>query len=187
MHRFDVKVVAPVRWKGAGARDLLLLIVRPLAYRPTRHSRLLYREPAYLLSSDPTLSVAQLLQAYLWRWEMEVAFHEEKRLLGLREAQVRTEPAVQTAPAFVAAMYGYLHLAAMQAGLQIPPLARPGWQRPKPQERCTAGHLLGLLRAELWGRALGVNIRSFTTPPTADTKAPVILSPPAAAVIYAQG
>ena len=82
-HDFEVKVVSPVRWRAAGNNNLTLVIIRPLAYRPSRGSRLLYREPAYLISTQENLDLALLLQAYLWRWEIEVAFRDEKQLLGL--------------------------------------------------------------------------------------------------------
>jgi len=185
IHDFDVKVIGPIRWKGAGARDLSLIVIRPLAYRPTRKSKLLYRDPAYLLCSEVSLSVELVLQAYLWRWEIEVVFRDEKTLLGLGEAQVRTDPAVAHVPAFVAAMYAYLHLAAALAGVRAPILPRPKWRRPKPDERCSTGHLIGLLRTELWGRALGVVFRGFDDQPHAVTKPPKIENQTAAAVIYA--
>jgi len=184
---FAVKVVAPVRWKGAGNRDLTLVVVRPLAYRPRRGARLLYREPAYLLCSEVALPIPQLLQAFLWRWETEVSFREEKSLLGMGEAQVRTTPAVETVPAFVAAMYAYLQVAAAAAeGACAGRLARPKWQTDTAGGRCTTSQLQGLLRAELWGRALGVNIEGFASRSEVDTKPLKIDSTPAAALFYAQ-
>ena len=106
--------------------------------------------------------------------------------MGLGEAQVRTDPAVAVVPAFVAAMYAYLHLAAALAGVRAPILPRPKWRRPKPNERCSTGHLIGLLRTELWGRALGVIFRGFDSQPDLNTKPPKIETHAAAAVIYAQ-
>ena len=48
------------------------------------------------------------------------------------------------------------------------------------------GHSIGLLRTELWGRALGAIFRGFDSQPDANTKPPKITSHAAAAVIYAQ-
>lgn len=187
VHTFHVKTVAPVRWKAAGERDLLLLVVRPLAYRPRKGSRVLYREPAYLLCSTLTLPLAELLQAFLWRWETEVAFREEKSLLGMGEAQVRTTPAVALLPAFVAAMYAYLHVAGAAAHEHCRNrLTLPKWRVTSPQARCTTSQLQGLLRAELWGRALGVTIGGFGNVPQTHPKPLKIDSAPAAAIIYAQ-
>jgi len=187
VHRFDVKVVGPVRWKGAGAKDLCLIVIRPLAYRKTATSKLLYRDPAYLVCADPSLPLEVILQAYLWRWEIEVTFREEKTLLGLGEAQVRTEPAVANVPAFVAAIYAYLHLAARMAGVRPPVLPMPKWRRHNQHDRCTTGNLIGLLRGELWGRALGLNLKAFGPQSNAITKPSKIPNDLAAAVIYAHG
>lgn len=183
-HQFEVKVVSPVRWAGAGERDLLLLVIRPLAYRPTKHSRLLYRQPAYLLCTDPTLAPAQILQTYLWRPEIELAFRDEKTIIGLGEAQVRNQRAISAAPIFAAAVYAYLHLAAITAGLRTTLLPRPKWQRTPPAERYTTGRLLGLLRGELWGRALGVNLDGFAAHPDLTMNALKSQDNAAAAVLY---
>jgi hypothetical protein len=185
VHDFELKVVDPVRWKGAGDRDLRLIVIQPLAYRPTKGSKLLYREPAYLLCTDPKLSVETILQAYLWRWEIEVTFREEKTILGLGEAQVRTSPTVANVPSFIAAIYAYLHLAAASTRLRAPILPRPKWRQPKQQDRCTTGNLISLLRTELWGRALGVIFNGFDNE-LDDNKKPLKMPNAAAsAVIYA--
>jgi hypothetical protein len=57
MHSFEVKTIAPLRWLGTGARDVRIIIIRPLAYRPKKGARLLYREPGYLICTDPTMSL----------------------------------------------------------------------------------------------------------------------------------
>ncbi len=76
---------------------------------------MLYRQLAYLICTDLGLSVEELFQAYLWRWEIEVNFRDEKTLLGCGEAQVRTENTVQEIPAFIVAMYAFLLLASHRA------------------------------------------------------------------------
>jgi hypothetical protein len=183
---FEVKAVGAVRWRAAGARDLRLVIIRPLAYRLSQGGRLLYREPAYLLCSDPQLDLAQLVQAYLWRWEIEVNFRDQKTLLGMGQAQVRTAGAVERVPALIAAAYGFLHLALAQTGAQDGTLPRPRWQRPKPGERCSSARAIGLLRAQLWGRALGVeNFSHFVENQQALTKSQKFIPHPASAIFYA--
>ncbi len=103
---FDIKTVTPLRWKHAGGdRQLLLLIVRPVAYRLKQGADLNYRKPAYLICTDPTLAPQQILQSYLWRWEIEVDFRDEKTLLGFGEPQVRTAAAVRTTSAFFVFVY----------------------------------------------------------------------------------
>ena len=81
-HIFNVKVLSDVRWKKAGGKNLQVVVIRPLSYRLTKKSRLLYRQPAYLVCSDTGLKIEQILQAYLSRWELEVNFREEKTLFG---------------------------------------------------------------------------------------------------------
>lgn len=184
-HSFDVKVVGPVRWTGAGDRDLRLIIIRPLAYRPSKASPILYRNPAYIICTDHTLDLATILQAYLWRWEVEVSFRDLKTLIGLGEAQVRNQNSVVRLPAFLAAVYAYLQLAAIRAGLRCDAVALPKWRQSKPQSRCTTTQMISLLRTELWAKALRVNLTDFVTRNPATHNPKQMLTDTAAAVIYA--
>jgi hypothetical protein len=89
-HQFEIKLIRDVRWKAAGAdRNLSLLIVRPIAYRVRQGAKLDYHAPAYLLCTDPALSPQQILQAYLWRWEIEVNFRDEKTLILKKAVELR--------------------------------------------------------------------------------------------------
>jgi len=188
VHDFHVKTIAPCRWKNAGGRDCRIVVIRPLGYRPAKGKRLLYRDPAYLLCTDPSLSLEHLVQFYAWRWEIELNFREEKTLLGAGEAQVRTPQAVAALPAFKVAAYALLLLAsnAMAAEKLLPP-PRPKWQeRTGEQSRLSTGQLIGRLRVELWGKALGVeNNEGFMKKPRAFTKPMKIENAAPQAVIYA--
>ncbi len=73
-HAFDVKRLPSVRWKGTGDKTVQVVIVRPLAYRPRKGSRLLYRNPVYLLCTDTAMSLENIVQSYHWRWEMRLPF-----------------------------------------------------------------------------------------------------------------
>jgi len=186
---FSIKSIGPVRWRPAGGhRDLRLIIVRPLAYRPRKGARLLYHKPAYLLCTDPTLDEQQILQAYLWRWEIEVNFRDEKSLLGAGEARVYTDPAVERLPQFRVATYAFLLLAAQQMRQRLDTLPQPKWRRPDPKrrERWTTAQLLSHLRAEVWGKALGlVNYSGFVNGNHNTTKPEKIENTLASAVLYA--
>lgn len=189
-HTFDVKVVGPLRWKSAGGQDLQLVIVRPIAYRPRKGARLLYRDPAYLICSDTTLPVEQLLQAYLWRWEIEVNHREEKTLMGAGEAQVRTETAVASAPTFAIACYALMHVAAAQAGIQTNGLPLPKWRRSEPPRRCSSEQLIQRVRAEMWGKAMRLpetNFNGFESEQRATRSHFNSVSTAASAVFYASG
>ena len=150
-HTLHYKTLTPVLWRsGAGTRPLRLIVIRPLRYRA--HGHTLYRQPAYLLVSDPSLPVAQALQAYFYRWEIEADQKEEKDLLGVGQAQVWSDLAVVRQPAFHVAAYAALLVAAVQTyGLNNPaPAGRlPLWRRRKPPRRLSAAHLLTHLRQEI--------------------------------------
>jgi hypothetical protein len=162
-HMFDIKVVPDVRWRSAGKQNLTLIIIRPLGYRLSKGSRMLYREPAYLICTETGLNIQNILQAYLWRWEIEVDFREEKTILGCGQAQVRNPNSAESLPAFVAAIYGLLHLASHKATakpntLMLP---RPKWYPKQEEKRVTTGDLLNNLRAQLWAKATGMNFSGF--------------------------
>lgn len=163
-HVFNVKVVKDLRWEAAGAKhNLQLVIVRPLRYRLSKKSRLLYRKPCYLICTDNNLDIEKLLQAYLWRWEIEVNFRDEKTLLGAGKAQVRNEGSVASVPAFIAAIYSFLLIAAHRTYRKPDRsklLPRPKWYPAKNEQRLSTGEILNLLRSQLWAKALGCD--SFT-------------------------
>ena len=150
-HPLRYKSVGPLLWRrGAQRLPLRLIIIAPLAYHA--HGHRLYRQPAYLLVTDPAADVVQVLQAYFYRWEIEVDQKEEKDLLGVGQAQVWSEQAVPRQPAFHVASYAMLLLAAIQCfGLNsISVLPRlPDWRIHKPPLRLSATQLIALLRAEL--------------------------------------
>lgn len=107
--------------------------------------------------------IRDILQAYLWRWEIEVDFREEKSLLGCGQAQVRNPNSAESLPAFVAAMYGLLHLASHRA-TKNPAMAilpRPKWYPKHDAKRITTGDLLNNLRAQLWAKATDLNFSDF--------------------------
>jgi hypothetical protein len=158
-HDFSVKVVKDLKWKTAGAKHTLqLVVIRPLAYRLTKKSKLLYRNPTYLICSDNDLSVEKLLQAYLWRWEIEVNFRDEKTILGAGKAQVRNVKSAENVPAFIAVAYSFLLLASHKVN-RTPDkeklLPRAKWYQSKNNQRLSTGDIINNLRAQLWAKALG--------------------------------
>jgi len=157
-HRFKVKRLGPVVLRlDRAARPVQLLVIKPLGYRLTRGGRLLYRQPAYLICTDPHMAVEEFLQHFLWRWDIEVNFRDEKTLLGVGQAQVRTEPSNQNAPALAVAAYALLLLASVKAyGKNGVPdrLEQAKWYRRKNKDRATTGELINQLRRELWSTAL---------------------------------
>ena len=158
VHPFRIKTLSPLLWQVAGYhRPLRLIVIAPLGYRPNRNSPLLYRQPAYLIVTDPDLPPQQAVQAYLRRWDIEVNHRDEKQLIGVGQAQVRSPNSACNLPAFAVAVYGMLLLAAARAfGLHglpgaIPP---PRWRRGQPKARASTADLISHLRHELWAETL---------------------------------
>jgi hypothetical protein len=190
-HDFEVKQIAPCRWKHAGGeRTLRLIIIRPLAYRLRKRARMNYRAPAYLITTDLNSPVQDLVQAYIWRWEIEVNFRDEKTLLGMGEAQVRTRRSIETLTPFLASVYAMLLLAVEQAGGQASTLPPPLWQRrdPRKHQRASTAQALRELRSEVWGEGLGLDQKnSFMNQQTRFMKPLKIQNCVASAILYASG
>jgi hypothetical protein len=163
-HDFQVKVVENVLWRVAGHNcPMQLVVIRPLGYRLSMSSKVLYREPAYLICTDVKLEIEKLMQSYVWRWEIEVNFRDEKTLLGCGQAQVRDPNSAEKIPAFTAAIYGLLHLAAHRSISQQSEdiLPRPKWYPRKEMTRHTTGDLLNNFRAQTWAKANKMNYADF--------------------------
>jgi hypothetical protein len=131
VHDCDIKEVSPLLWRKTGAqKQLRLIIIRPLAYRRSKQSRLLYRQPAYLITTDLGSSIEELVQAYFWRWDIEVNHRDEKQLIGVGHAQVRSPKSVERVPAFAVACYSMLLISAAKAfGIAAtdPVVEQPKW------------------------------------------------------------
>lgn len=163
VHTFNIKIVNNVRWRSGGNQNLKLIVIRPLGYRLTKSSKILYRDPAYLICTDTRINIQKLLQSYLWRWEIEVNFREEKTILGCGQAQVRNPNSAQDIPAFITALYSLLHLAHYRSSKSSNQyeLPRPKWYEKCDTKRITTGDLINNIRAQLWSKAIGVNFSSF--------------------------
>ena len=190
-HTFRLKTLAPVWWAKAGpARPLRLVVIAPVGYRLRQGSKWLYRQPAYLLCTDPNLPLAELLQDYLWRWDIEVNHRDEKQLIGVGQAQLRAPRAVDRQPALAVASYSLLLLAAARVygpGTPRGPLPLPKWQTKRPDQRRSTQELLRQLRSEVWNDALSrllPDYDGFVTGAPAPTKAPEPPLPAACALLY---
>jgi hypothetical protein len=186
-HDCRIKVLDGLLWTPAGAnRRLRLIIIAPLAYRLRLGSRLLYRNPAFLICTDPQLSAQQIVQFYFRRWDIEVNFREEKTLLGVGQAQVRTLPSCQALPAFQVAAYALLLLAAAAISpSDLLPL--PKWRASHPAERISTQRLLQNLRFEVWGRGLGLShFSGFSSSSSSSENPEKLLHALPSALLYAQ-
>jgi hypothetical protein len=185
-HQFKIKTISRLRWRPAGKKhDLRLIVIAPLGYRLTKNSRMLYRKPAYLICTDSEASLQQVLQAYLWRWDIEVNFRDEKTLLGVGQAQVRHEHSVENVPALAVAAYAMLLTSATIAyGPSGKPdsLPPPKWRR-KTTLRASTQSLIQQLRHELWAET--IRFSSFAPSQHDDTKLPNLKPNLESALLYA--
>jgi hypothetical protein len=151
-------------------------VIAPLGHRLRKGSKLLYRQPAFLICTDPEISVEEYLQAYLWRWGIEVNFRDEKSLLGTGQAQVRTEASNRNQPACSVAAYALLWTAALQLGLdKLGQLPRPKWRKARAAGRTSTGELLRTVRWEQWaGQMNAKSFCDFMTAPPAETSEPKV-------------
>ena len=187
-HTFNVKVIKDIRWRKAGKQNLQLVIIRPLAYRLTKKSRLLYRDPAYLICTNPKLDIEKLLQAYLWRWDIEVNFKEEKSILGCGQPQVRTKEPVEKVPAFFVAVYAFIQLAAHRAHRvpQIDRLPRAKWYSYKTEKRNTTGDIINEFKAQLWAKSMDVSFSHFVNQQNIQRSGKNRINPAISAALYAR-
>jgi hypothetical protein len=155
-HDIPVKVLGPVYWRNAGCDlPLQVVVIKPLSYRRRKGARVLYRKAAFLICTDPTLSLQQLVQAYLYRWEIECNHRDEKSLLGVAQGQVWNPDAVRRLPQLQVAGYSLLLLASLlSTGFErtddFLPLAK--WRR-KPARPSLLDHLV-LLRGQIFARGV---------------------------------
>jgi hypothetical protein len=186
-YEFKVKTLAPVYTAmDKGQQALRLVVVEPVPYRKTQTSRLQRRDPAYLICTDPALPLQQLLQAYLWRWDIEVNFRDEKTILGVGQAQVRSETSNQNAPALAVAAYAILLLASVKTyGGQSRPdtFKQPQWYQRQPKRRPTTNDLINQLRYELWADSLQNHFPPFSLQTNPDHK-PLKCDHPIASAIF---
>jgi len=169
-----------------GQRPLRLVVIEPVPYRRTQTSKLERREPAYLICTDPQLALQELLQMFLWRWDIEVNFRDEKTVLGVGQAQVRSEKSNQNAPALAVAAYAMLLLASVKtyaADSQVDRLKNPRWYKQKHQQRPTTNALINQLRYEMWASFLKrTHFQPFSPNPASNQTAQKCDHPLAAAV-----
>src|SRR5580700_8701158 len=180
MREIPVQVFGPVYWRKAGvAVPLLLVVIKPLGYRLRIGSKLLYRQPAFLVCTDVNLDLQLLVQSYIQRWEIECNHRDEKSLLGVAQGQVRNPLAVSRLPQLQVAAYSLLLLASLlSTGFQRTAdyLPLPKWRRQA--ARPSLLDLLNLLRQQIFACGVDAPMLNFgdfasaATPPAVKASKP---------------
>ena len=148
----EYKEMKNVLWQGGTKRrPLRLIVLRPVRYRVTKKGRAYYRQPAYLLCTEVTSEVKEIIQAYFDRWQIEVNHREQKSIIGVGEAQVRSKRSVDRQPALLVAAYSALLLSSvllygdkMNAEMKS---SIPKWYKTSKRPSCR--QLVAQLRKEL--------------------------------------
>jgi hypothetical protein len=166
LRQIPVQVIGPLYGRKAGVdRPLLLVVIKPLGYRWRTGGKLQYRQPAFLICTDPTLSLELLVQAYVYRWEIECNHRDEKSLLGVGQGQVRNPEAVRRLPQLQVAGYSLLLLASLlSSGFQRDQdvyLPLPKWRSTTPSHRPSLLDMLNLLRDPVFARNVRLPVVSF--------------------------
>jgi hypothetical protein len=177
VREIPVKLLSTIYWRKAGPdMPLLLVVIKPLGYRLRKGSKVLYRQPAFLICTDPQLDLKTMLQAYIDRWEIECNHRDEKSLIGAAQGQVWSPLAVTRLPQFQVAIYSLLLLASILAyGFQRTAtyLPLPKWRRKS--IRPSVLDLLNLLRDQIFARQTqdqaASNIGDFAIPAPTDGNA----------------
>lgn len=196
IHACQIKTLAPLLWRTAGATSRLrLIVIRPLGYRLSAASRVLYRQPAYLICTDPLVPLERVLQWYFWRWDIEVNHRDEKQLIGVGHAQVRTPQSADRLPPFAVLTYTFLLIASarcfgLAATRQALPL--PRWRRSplnnSPATRLSTNQMLSHFRdslSPLSSLALRPNFSDFHARLARHLKCPKSMITPAQAIAFA--
>jgi hypothetical protein len=157
------KVLRTVYGRKAGvALPLQVVVIKPLGYRLRVGSQLLYRQPVFLICTDPDLDLTTLVQAYIHRWEIECNHRDEKSLLGVDQGQVWNPNSVRRRPQLPVAGYSLLLLASLlSSGFQRIEeyLPLPKWRRKS--IRPALLDLLALLRDPIFATATRSLILNF--------------------------
>jgi hypothetical protein len=161
--QIPVKVLRPVYWRKAGVdMPLQIVVIKALGYRLRNGSKLLYRQPAFLMSTDPELDLTTLVQAYINRWEIECNHRDEKSLLGVAQGQVWNPNSVRRLPQLQVAGYSLLLLASIiSSGFQRTSdyLPLPKWRRKS--IRPSLLDLLALLRDQIFATTTDAPLLNF--------------------------
>jgi hypothetical protein len=135
-----------------------------------------------LICTDPHLQIQKLLQAYLWRWGIEVNFKEQKSILGCGKAQVRNEKSCQNVPAFHTSIYAMILLASIKQNLQE--LPRPKWYKKNDSVYHTTGDILNQFRAVKWANSMAIDFNDFVKLEQLQQSRKISANPSISAMIY---
>jgi hypothetical protein len=140
-----VQVIRDVLWyRGSKTDPVAVVLVRDPAGQ--------WRDEA-LVTTDPTASVAFVIEGYCRRWSVELAFFDSKQYLGLHDPRVRSERSVERAHPMAWFLESLVILWYCVDGHRGSHVAR---DRPWYQQKVTPTFtdMLGALRLQMWEHAI---------------------------------
>jgi hypothetical protein len=119
-----------------------------------------HADPQALLCTDLTVNPAQIIGWFVWRWQLEVTFHEARAHLGIETQRQWSDLAIlRTTPALLGLFSLVTLLAHQLLGGRSLPVRQAAWYaKPTP----TFIDALALVRRQLW--PLGISYRSSGAP-----------------------
>lgn len=137
-HIYTVKSII-ARSEIFGNRNLRVICVGSVPYE--RGNVKVYREQLFLVTTDLTTDVEMILRSYIWRWEIELNFKDEKSLFGINHPQVWNKQSVETRIPFVAMVYSLFLLACHRTFGEKNPVEYARWRDKKEIRRASAKEL----------------------------------------------
>ena len=193
MHTLKIKDINNLRWAASGSQNVHLIVIDPFGYRLSKHGRLNYRQPVYLICTDPRMSIVDTLKTFLKRWDIEVNFRDEKTVIGAGQAQVRNAESVKAVPQLSILSYATLLMAGINAygiGGKPSTVLPPKWYQKQHYEktRASTADLIAELRYELWSKAINPDsFQDFAVSKNQDTKPNKLSLPLESALFCATG
>ncbi len=118
-------------------------------------------EPQALLSTNMAASPQQIVEWFVWRWQLEVTYHEARTHLGIETQRQWSERAIARTTPILLALFSVVTLFAHQLlqGQALPVRQTAWYTKPMP----TFADTLAFVRQHLWP-----SIISSMSPPTTD-------------------
>ena len=105
-------------------------------------------KPQALLSTDVTLTARQIVEWFVWRWQLEVTFEEARAHLGIETQRQWSDLAIQRTTPALLGLFSFVTLVAHRVlqEQELPARTAAWYQKPVP----TFSDTLALVRQQLW-------------------------------------
>lgn len=140
-----VLVIDALWYVAAGGELMRLVVVRDFP----GHER-----DDVFVSTDPTMTAVQIIEAFSRRWTLEVTFHESKGKLGFEDPQNRAERAVERTAPMALVAYTMVVLWYVQTGQRTRAARLPSLPWYTEKAGVTFSDMLATVRRASWTERL---------------------------------